>query len=317
MARSGEEPTILPPPRRNVFQSLLRAVERARTVRIQLERARERSPVLDVGFKTLERDSDIGGGILSGALAYRLFVFALPLSFFLVAAIGVAADLVGRSPESVGEDAGFAGAVSQQVATAAGSASNWWVALVSLAVLVYVTWVLLRALAIVHALAWERSAASVKVSMRSLAIFAAALVAQLALVGLVGRLREATEVGDVAAVPFFMVGVGAVWLAISTQLPHSQARWTDLLPGAGVYALGTLAVQIFSAYLLDRLVESKASTYGALGAAAAVLLGFFFIGRVAVASAVLNATLFEHRRRPKRTDSSARRAASIDHASPG
>jgi uncharacterized BrkB/YihY/UPF0761 family membrane protein len=305
MARSREEPTILPPPRRSVFQRL-RAAERVRTVRTQLERARERSAVLDVGFQTLERDSDIGGGILSGALAYRLFVFALPLSFFLVAAIGLLADLAGRSPESVGENVGFAGAVAQQVATAAGSSSNWWVALVSFAVLVYVTWVLLRALAIVHALAWNRSAASVKVSPRSFAIFAAALVAQLALVGLVGRLRQATEVGDVAALPLFMIGVGAVWLAISAQLPHSQARWTDLIPGAGVYALGALAVQVFSAYLLGRLLESKASTYGALGAAAAVLLGLFLIGRVAVASAVLNATLFERRSRPRpRADSSA------------
>jgi uncharacterized BrkB/YihY/UPF0761 family membrane protein len=305
MARSGEEPTILPPPRRSVFQSLLRTVERVRAVRIQLERARGRSTVLDIGFETLERDSDIGGGILSGALAYRLFVFALPLSFFMVAAVGLLADLVGRSPESLGKDAGFAGAVTQQVASAAGSSSSWWVALVALAVLAYVTWVLLRALAIVHALAWESSAASVKVSMRSFAIFAAALVAQLALVGLVSRLRQAAEVGDLAALPLFMVGVGAVWLAISAQLPHSQARWTDLIPGAGVYALGTLAVQVFSAYLLGRLLESKASTYGALGAAAAVLLGFFLIGRVAVASAVLNATLFEHRRRPKRQTPSA------------
>ena len=299
MARSGEEPTILPPPRRNVFQSLLRAVERVRTVRIQLERARERSTLLDVGFQTLERDSDIGGGILAGALAYRLFVFALPLSFFLVAGIGLMADLVGRSPESVGESAGFAGAVARQVASAAGRSSSWWVALVSLAVLAYVTWVLLRALAIVHALAWERSAASVKVSPRSFAIFSVALVAQLALVGLVGRLRHETAMGDLVALPLFMVGVGAVWLAISAELPHSRARWSDLIPGAGVYALGTLAVQVFSAYLLGRLLESKASTYGALGAAAAVLLGLFFIGRVAVASAVLNATLFERRSGPK------------------
>ena len=32
-------------------------------------------------FETIERDSHIGGGILAGALSYRLFVFALPLAF--------------------------------------------------------------------------------------------------------------------------------------------------------------------------------------------------------------------------------------------
>jgi uncharacterized BrkB/YihY/UPF0761 family membrane protein len=43
-------------------------------------------------------------------------------------------------------------------------------------------------------------------------------------------------------------------------------------------------------------IESASELYGALGAASAVLLWLYLIGRLVVASAVLNATLWERRR---------------------
>jgi len=63
-------------------------------------------------------------------------------------------------------------------------------------------------------------------------------------------------------------------------------------------------VQIFNTYILGLLLKSKASTYGSLGAAAAVLLGFFLLGRVVVGAAVLDATLADRRREDElgRTD---------------
>jgi uncharacterized BrkB/YihY/UPF0761 family membrane protein len=58
-------------------------------------------------------------------------------------------------------------------------------------------------------------------------------------------------------------------------------------------------VVIFNTLILGKLIQSKTSTYGALGTAATLLLAFFFVGRAIVGSAVLNATLFErHSRSP-------------------
>jgi uncharacterized BrkB/YihY/UPF0761 family membrane protein len=57
-----------------------------------------------------------------------------------------------------------------------------------------------------------------------------------------------------------------------------------------------LVVHVFNVYVLERLHELRSSTYGSLGAAAALLLDFFILGRVIVLAAVLNATLFERRR---------------------
>ena len=47
--------------------------------------------------------------------------------------------------------------------------------------------------------------------------------------------------------------------------------------------------------MTTRLVEGRADTYGALGVATALLLSLVLVGRLMVASAVLNATLYERR----------------------
>jgi uncharacterized BrkB/YihY/UPF0761 family membrane protein len=289
------EPIPLPPARKSLLQRLALVARGRRRVRARIERARERSRLIDTTFATLERDSDIGGGILAGALAYRLFVFALPLGFFLVSALGVLADALGRNPQSLGQDAGLAGLVTEEVASAASGSSNWWVALTSFAVLVYVTKDLYRGFAIVHSFAWHRSAAHVNLSARSLAVFDVAVACQLALAAGVGVVRSETRAGGVAALLLATLVVVGLWCLVSLQLPHATARLRDLIPGALLYAVGFLAVQVFNVYLFGRLLESKSSTYGTLGTAAAILLALFLIGRLAIAAAVLNATLFERR----------------------
>src|SRR3954452_16824797 len=50
----------------------------ARALRRCVESARGRHPTLALAFDILESDSSIRGGLLAGALAYRLFVLLLP-----------------------------------------------------------------------------------------------------------------------------------------------------------------------------------------------------------------------------------------------
>jgi membrane protein len=296
---SGGPRDRLPAPTQSLPVRLGHAAEQARILRARVGRARRRFPALDTALATIEQDSDIGGGILAGALAYWLFLFALPLAFFLVSGLGVIASVLNIDPENTAKSAGLAGLVTQQVATAAESSSNWWVALKSFLLLAYVTRTLLRALTVVYALAWERSAAAAKVRPRALGLFAAAIVTQLALVALVGVFRERTTAGGIAALVSFLLAEGAIWLVVSLHLPHANARGRDLVPGALFFAVGMTAVQVFlfnfNVYVLGRVLAEKSDTYGALGAAAAVLLSLFLIGRVLVAAAVVDATLFERR----------------------
>ena len=161
------------------------------------------------------------------------------------------------------------------------------------------TRVLLRAVAIVHALAWEGSAASVKVRSRQLEIFAAAIVGQLLLVAGLGAVTHQTALGGIIALVVFVLALAGLWLVVALHLPHSDARWTDLIPGSLFYAIGIVAVQIFNVLILGQMIKEKSTTYGALGIAAAILLDLFLIGRVIVGAAVVNATLYERSSRSR------------------
>ena len=287
----------LPPPRPTLLRRAARRVEQAHALKGWIREARGRSPTLDATFETIERDSGIGGGVLAGALCYRLFVFALPLSFLLVSGLGLLSKALGVDANKIMNSLGLAGKIATQVEPAATRASNWWVALTAFFVLIYVTRGLLRTLAIVQALAWTGSAASVKVSPRSLAIFGAAIVGQLALVAGEGATRHQSTIGAIVALLLVVLGLAGLWLIVSLELPHAEARWSDLIPGSVFYAIGIVCVQIFNILVLGRLLQEKSSTYGALGIAAALLLGLFFAGRVMVGAGVLNATLYDRRAR--------------------
>jgi uncharacterized BrkB/YihY/UPF0761 family membrane protein len=298
-SRDEREPLDLPPPKRTFLQRFALWLERGRALRRWIEEARKRSTLLDATFETIERDSDIGGGILAGALAYRLFLFTLPLAFFLVSVLGLASDAAAESPKELAKSVGMLGLVTSQVASASKGSSGLWVALTSFVVLVYVTRVLLRAVSIVHALAWQRSGRAVKVPPRSLGVFAVGLAAMLAVVVGAGAVRHEGSIEGVLVTLASGIAFAGVWLWISLALPHGSARWIELIPGSLFFGVGILCVQVFNVYILTRLLQDKASTYGALGTAAAVLLGLFFIGRVVVLSAAVNATLFERRTRER------------------
>ena len=108
-----------------------------------------------------------------------------------------------------------------------------------------------------------------------------------------------TAIGGIITLVVGLFALAGIWLMVSLELPHSNAGWTDLIPGSLFYAIGLIGVEIFNLLILSELLKSKSSTYGALGISATVLLSFFFVGRVMVGAAVLNATLYERHSRSR------------------
>ena len=264
---------------------------RARILRSQIEAARARHASVDCAFDLVERDSTIGGGMLGGALAYRLFVFLLPLVLFLVAGLGVYADVAGMSPSDAASYAGLTGLIAREVSATASSSARWAIFIVTFPVLLYATGMLYRAVAIVHAIAWHGSGREVRLTRRGFAIFAGLLVTFLVCGVLVGQARRDDEVGGAIALVGYAALLGGAWLALTRELPRREVGWKALLPGAGLFAVGMLFVNAFNVYVTSRLVEGRADTYGALGIATALLFSLYIAGRVIVASAVLNATV--------------------------
>ncbi len=274
-----------------VLGRIARGAERARLLRAQIEAARARHASVDVALGGIERDSTIGGGMLGGALAYRLFVFLLPLALFFVAGVGIYADTTDTPPSEVVADSGVTGLIASQVASAATSSARWAIFIVTLPVLLYAAWMLYRAIAIVHAIAWHGSGRAVKVSPRGFAVFGGLLVAQFASLFIVGWIRRSDQFGGVAALLVYCVLLGGAWLGFSSVLPRRGTGWHELLPGAALVGVGMFGINAFNVYITSRLVEERADTYGALGVAAALLFSLYLVGRLIVGSAVLNATL--------------------------
>src|SRR6516225_11925675 len=54
----------------------------------RLQARRQRSGVVDAGFLVQELDARVGGGILAGALAFRIFLFMVPLVYLAFTVLG-------------------------------------------------------------------------------------------------------------------------------------------------------------------------------------------------------------------------------------
>ena len=247
-----------------------------------------------------DRDAEVGGGIMAGALAYRLFIWMLPLALVAVAGLGFYSDAASTPPENAARTMGLAGIVSSSVAHAASSSARWYALLIGIPLLVYTTRSVLRTLIVTHRLVWSDARGSVPrptlgATMQLLAAFCGYLVFSV----LATAARGASFTDGLLVTLLVPVPYAALWLAVSMRLPHRDATWRDLVPGAVVFGLGVEVLHVVIAYFIAPQASSKQGTYGSLGIAAALLLGLFLISRLVIASAVVNATIVDRRSRPE------------------
>src|SRR4051794_32319039 len=170
-------------------------MHRARILQTRVEAARAHHQSIDVGFDVIERDSAIGGGLLAGALAYRLFVLLLPTTLLLVSGLGLYAGTVDESPSKVVKEAGLHGLFASEVSASASGRHRGIVFLLMVPAVLYAMVALYRAIAKVHAIAWHGSGRRVRITGRGIAVFAAALLLQVVALQIVGWVRRNDQVG--------------------------------------------------------------------------------------------------------------------------
>ena len=200
--------------------------------RAQAERSRHAS--VDAVFEMVDRDGEVAGGIIAGALAYRLFIWLLPLGLVAVAGLGIAADASSESPEKAAGQIGLLGLVTSSISDASKSSNRYYALAIGIPILIYVTRSVLRVLIGSHRLVWRdlRSAVprpTIAASLELLGLFAALFVAY-GLSRAVGRHTDGL-VGVVVTLVMTLPYAG-VWLLISKRLPHRGAPWQALVPGA-------------------------------------------------------------------------------------
>jgi uncharacterized BrkB/YihY/UPF0761 family membrane protein len=92
--------------------------------------ARERHASVRLVVQAFESDRRRAGGLLAGGLAYKVFLWLIPLVLFLVSAFGLVVDLAGDDPADLarqtGMTAALASAISQPSRRRRANAGGCW-----------------------------------------------------------------------------------------------------------------------------------------------------------------------------------------------
>jgi uncharacterized BrkB/YihY/UPF0761 family membrane protein len=260
-----------------------------------LESKRPANKWIDAGFSTFERDVSSGGGVLAAALAFRLFIFMVPFVFVVVTAFPFAGDATDKSPKDLADSFGMTGLVATAIKSSNGM--SFWGRLSLLVAgtfaLVLASRSLVRVLRITHGLAWHARVPKLRRPTRAALVLIVTVFLMVLFGALTSKLQD--EIGLLGLLPMILAGavVTGLWTFVQYHLPHPDVPWTKLIPGAVLVGVGVEVLQIVTVVWFTRYIESKSETYGAIGAALAILLWAYILGRIIVSGAMLNAALYE------------------------
>jgi uncharacterized BrkB/YihY/UPF0761 family membrane protein len=304
-ADAGAAPAVVPlpghaPGRIRRFVGDRRQWLTAEQTRLQddLQARRQRSGMVDAGFLVQELDAQVGGGILAGALAFRIFLFMVPFVYVVFTALGLVSRALGQGAGQLARNVGITGTLASTVVKVEDQSTWTYVVLILGAIVtLYITaGALLKALYVVHWLVWRVHRVMPAGLVPKLVVIGLALAAS-ALGVAINDLRKSSGLaGALVAILIITALSFAGWWWVSWKLPHAPAPARALIPGALLMALGADVLQLLTTYWIGHLVARKTNTYGAVGIALAVLLWVYILGRIMVGSAGLNAALWYRRR---------------------
>jgi len=247
-------------------------------------------PVL-IARAAYERDRDIGGGLLAGALAFRLFVWLAAFVAVIVAILGFIDAAGGNAAATLGDGGITAIAASQIQQTASDARQGRWLLLIGgLYALFATSRTMVRALWTSSALA-SRLPVTRPPVIKGVLAYNGVILVFFATVAGAGRLRNAAP-GPGLLITIASVGifVGLTWLALR-WLPGPDLGPRDLLPGAILLAVGLQVMHLVATLYLPGRLERASDTYGTMGTAIVLLLWLYLFGRLMIAGGVLNATM--------------------------
>ena len=224
---------------------------------------------------------------------------------------------LGLSNASDTEDAVEGGGVPAAISNAIGDASraadanSWWLLAVGVPLLLWAGLTGAKAVQLVHSLVWDEPPPKTK-PVGSL-VFTGMMCAAIVTVALSSWFADVAWHGLLAAA-LAIAPLTGLWLWISLHLPHRDAPWRALLPGAVLIGIGVpLLSGLVDAFLVDEL-EKSTSMYGSLGATATLIFFIYLLGILVVGSPILNHSLYEELR--AKSEKAADEATGSPGASP-
>jgi uncharacterized BrkB/YihY/UPF0761 family membrane protein len=274
---------------------------RSAALAARLTAAREQAEALPGGpivRAALEQERELGGGLIAGGVAFRVFLWLVPFGLVVAALLSFWSEHDPDSLEEASREFGVGAAAAEAAREALqGGDRNALIALLfGLVLLVWFTLGALRALVLAHALAWQITPPRIRRPLAAIAVFNGLFgLAWLSSAGLVW-LREQIGVTALVGVGISLVASTAVALYAMWLLPNRATHPRELLPGAVLVATGVELIQIAVVfYFAPRLGRSE-ETYGAFGAAATILVWLYVLSRLVTGAAFLNAALWAKRK---------------------
>jgi membrane protein len=149
---------------------------------------------------------------------------------------------------------------------------------------------LTRSLQRLYETAWQLPSVGVRGTLNGVTAIGMLLASLLVLSLLIGFLRQAPA-GTVWAFLVRVVGYTAVWLLLQRLLLSRRIPVRRLLPGAIVAGAGSVALNLYSAVWMPRVIETNAARYGIIGITFAMLTWLIVVGFCVVAAAVIGAEM--------------------------
>jgi uncharacterized BrkB/YihY/UPF0761 family membrane protein len=257
--------------------------------RTSAKAARERHVAVAVPLRAVERNRRVAASVLAGGFAYRVFLWLLPFGLILGGALGFAD---AKSTEDAVAGGGLPGAITNAIGDASRSAhsNSWWLLAVGVPLLLWAGFSGAKAIQLIHSLVWDEPPPKSKPLQMSLA-FTGGVCAFIAAVAFTWWLRD--TVPGVLAPVLTLAPLVVLWLWASVHLPHRDAPWQALLPGALVVAIGFQVLHEAVAYLLVPKLEKSTSLYGDLGATTTFLFFMYMTAVLVVSAPVLNSSLYD------------------------
>ncbi len=202
----------------------------------------------------MQRDKEAAGGVAGSAIAFRLFLFFVPLLLFVVGVAGLIAGYV--SAHDVEKTVGASGGLARQIraAMAEPGAARWVATGLGLLGMLTAGRSFSKVLISTAAIAWQVPTPK-RTSLRTLGTVAGLVCVMGLLSIIVNRLREeyGLSVAGPSLIPAFFVYVVA-WLGLSSFLPRGTSDPGALLPGSLLVAFSITAMQGLSElYLPDKI----------------------------------------------------------------
>lgn len=268
--------------------------QRIVSTRVRLEDARPSSRVIDTVFRAFERDVATGGGVLSAAVAFRIFLFLVPFVFFVVVAFGYASEAADGSATAWSHTVGIGGLIAGAVKGAANLSGGQRLTalLVSGFALFLGSRAAVKVLRITHGLIWRVPIPKLRSPIRAAGTFTGLISLALLVSAGVGWLRSQSFLLGIFGIILWLAVPFGLWLLVSFWLPRAECPWWALLPGAAVCAIGAELLHVATVYWFAYQIQAKSDTYGAIGVSLSLLLWAYFLGRIITASAAVNAAFW-------------------------